>query len=105
MGYLKDIIEDIGIVKMRILIFLEDYLPGALIILDGEKGYFEIRAIKNLGNIKYDGAVIGELKYLLKLTTGHIIIKGFWYLLTRKIRLKGIRSLLKFLKVIREVAI
>lgn len=105
MGFLKDILEEIGIIKLRILIFLEDYLPGALIIFDEEKGDFEIKPVNNHDKIKYDGAVFGELKYLLKLTTGHIISKGFWYLLTRKIKLKGIRSLLKFLKIIRGVAI
>jgi hypothetical protein len=105
MGHLKRILDDIGIKKLRILIVLEDYLPGALIILDGEEGTFEIVPVNAPNQIQYDGAFFGKLKDVLKLTTSHMIARGFWYLLTRKIKLKGIRSLLKFLKVIQGVAL
>lgn len=105
MGHLKRVLEEIKVEKLKILIYLQDYLPGALITLDGNEGTFEIKAVSETDDIKYDGAFFGELKYILNLISGHLLIKGFWYLITRKIKLKGIRSLLKFLKIIQEVAI
>jgi len=68
------------------------------------EGDFKIKPIENPKDIEYDGAVFGEMKYILNLIRGHMFIRGFWYLITRKIRLKGIKSLLQFLKVIRKVA-
>lgn len=104
MGFLKRILEDIGIEKLRILVFLKDYPPGALLELDGIQGKFKIDPVENLESVEYDGAFIGEMKYILRLIKRHMLSKGFWYLITGKIKLKGIRSLLKFLKVLREVA-
>jgi len=105
MGHLKKVLDEIGVKDLKILIFLEDFLPGAMISLDGKEGEFEIKAINKTDNIEYDGAFFGELKYILNLISGHLLTKGFWYLVTRKIKLKGIRSLLKFLKIIQQVAI
>jgi len=104
MGFLKRILDDIRINNLRILVFFKDYKPGALLELDGELGQFNIIPVDNLEAVDFDGAFIGEMKYVLRLVKGHMFLRGFWYLITGKIKLKGIRSLLKFLKLLREVA-
>lgn len=104
MGFFKRILEGVNVEYLRVLIFFKDYKPGALILLDAKEGDFKITPIENPKDIEYDGAVFGEMKYILNLIRGHILSRGFWYLITRKIRLKGIKSLLQFLKVIRKVA-
>ncbi|MFO7796942.1 MAG: hypothetical protein ACQERB_15850 [Promethearchaeati archaeon] len=105
MGFLKTILEDIGINNLKVLIYFKDYLPGALLELDGEKGDFHITPVDDPKTVEYDGAFFGELKYVLRLIKGHMFSKGFWHLLKGKIKLKGITSLFKLLKLIGELAI
>ncbi|TXT53260.1 MAG: hypothetical protein BAJALOKI2v1_1090007 [Promethearchaeota archaeon] len=105
MGFLKEILEDLKVQDLSILLYFRDYKPGCLIILDGDKGVFEIESVDDPSNFEYDGAVFGEMKYLLKLIKNHMLLKGFWYLITGKIKLKGIKGLLKFLNIIKRLAI
>lgn len=104
MGFFKRILEEVNVENLRVLIFLKDFKPGALILLDAIEGDFKITPIENPKDIEYDGAVFGEMKYILNLIRGHMLSKGLWYLIKRKIKLKGVKSLFQFLKVIRKVA-
>jgi len=105
MGYLKRILDNLRVKKLRILIFLKDYLPGVLIELDGVRGEFKIESIEDPIGVKFDGALFGELKTFLNLIRGHMLSKGLWYIIIGKIKFKGIKSLFKFLRVLQEVAI
>jgi len=107
MGFLKQILQELNIDKLSILIFLKDYKPGALIKFDGEKGDFFIEPVRDLeakiGDA--DGIFIGTMKGLISLLHGQPLLKGFWFLITRKFKFKGIKSLLQFLKLLQKVAL
>ncbi len=105
MGFLKRILTDLKIDKMKILIFMQDYLPGALITLDGQKGDYLIEPVENPESVEYDGAFIGNMKDIINLLQGNMILKGISYLITRRIKMKGIGSLLKFLNLLGRVAL
>ena len=105
LGFLKKILTDLKIKKLRILIFFEEYKPGALITLDGELGDYTIEPIESPDGIEYDGAIIGKLKPLVEAMEGHLISKGFWAWISGKIKLKGKRNLWKFAKVLLRGAI
>ena len=101
MGFLKTILDELKIEKMRILFFFEDYKPGGLISIDGIKGDYEVVAVDDIEGIEYDGAVIGRVKQFYHLVNeGNLILKGLWILLTRKLKLKGKGKLLKFLRLV-----
>lgn len=108
MGFLGKIMEDLKINNLKILLFFSDYQPGALIILDGAKGNFQINEVLEIKGVKYDGAVIGKLKHVIELINAkHPILKAIWNILTRKrgIKLSGFISLLKFGRVLLKCAI
>jgi hypothetical protein len=101
MGFLKTILDELKIKKLRILLFVEDYKPGALISIDGDKGDYEVIPVDDIEGIEYDGAIIGRAKPFYHLINErHLIRKAFWILLTRKIILKGKRKLWKFLRLV-----
>ncbi|MHA1688613.1 MAG: hypothetical protein ACTSUN_04650 [Promethearchaeota archaeon] len=107
MGFLKHILQELNIDKLSILIFLKDYKPGALIKFDGEKGDFFIEPVWDLGakTLEVDGIFIGTMKGIISLLQGHSLLKGFWYLITRKFKFKGIKALLQILKLLGKVAL
>lgn len=105
MGFMKRILKELKIDKLTILVFSSDYLPGALIQFDGVKGDFYIESVYNLENVDYDGAFIGKMQLVIDLLHGHYLSKGLWYLITGRIKLKGIGALIKFLKIIGRSAL
>ncbi|MFO8019616.1 MAG: hypothetical protein R6U96_13395 [Promethearchaeia archaeon] len=108
MGFFERILEEVNIDSLKILMFFNDYEPGALIILDGLKGDFEIVSVTEYENLDYDGAIIGDLKYVINLINAkHPILRALWNIITRKrvIKLKGLWSLLKFGRVLLKCAI
>lgn len=105
MDFLKRVLMDLKIDKLKILIFMQDYLPGALITLDGQKGDYLIESIENIETVVYDGAFISNIKDMINLLQGNMILKGIFYLMTRKIKMKGISSLLKFLNLLGRLAL
>jgi len=101
LGFLKTVLEELKIQTLKILIYAEDYHPGGLVIIDGEKGDFEVKSIESPEGVEYDGAIIGTIKpFALLLNESHLIIKGLWFLLKGKLKLKGKRKLWKFLKLL-----
>jgi len=106
MGFLKQILNDCKVYdKFKVLMFPEDYKPGALIVLDGELGDFKIIPVDSYEGVEYDAAVIGKIGPVIKFMEGNILLKGFWHLLTRKVKLKKKRKLLKFGKILMRCAI
>ena len=105
MGILKKILTDLKIKNLRIMFFFKDYKPGALLEFDGIKGDYKVTTINSRKNIKYDGAIIGEIGPIVKMLEGLFLIKGFYVLFTRKLVLKGKFKLLKFAKIIKWCAI
>ena len=51
MGFLKNILDDLKIKKLRILFYFKDYLPGGLITLDGELGDYTVESIDSLEGV------------------------------------------------------
>ena len=101
MGFLKTILDELKIDVLRILFYFEDYKPGGLISIDGNKGDYEVIEVDDIEGLEYDGAVIGRVKQIYHLVNeGHLILKSLWILLSRKIKLKGVRKLWKFLRLI-----
>ncbi|MFX1274489.1 MAG: hypothetical protein ACFFBP_01100 [Promethearchaeota archaeon] len=105
MGFLKNILTDLKIKNLRIMFFFKDYKPGALLEIDGEKGDYKVTAIDSSENIKYDGAIIGELGPIVKMLEGGFFRKGFKVLIKKKLILKGKLNLYKFLKILGRCAI
>jgi len=105
LGFLKQILTSLNIKQLKILFYLEEYLPGALITLDGEAGDFKIEPVNSPDDVEYDGAIIGKIAPLIKALEGNVVIKGLWILLSRKVKLKGKRNLLKFGRVILRGAV
>ena len=105
LGFLKPIMEKLKIRKLKVLFYFKEYMPGALVILDGELGDFTIQPVESLDGVEYDGAVIGKLKPIMKALENHIIMRGLWTLISGKVKLKGIGSLLKFAKILIRGAI
>ena len=105
MGFLKKILEDRKVDRLRILFFFTDYKPGGLITFDGNEGDFSVEPIESLENIGYDGAIIGKLRPVIKSLEGNVILRGIWNLISRKVKLKGKLKLYKFLRVLMRCAI
>jgi len=105
MGFLKTILDTQNIQTLTIAFFFTDYMPGALIILDGNKGDFIIQPISSLEGIAYDGALIGQLRPVIKSFEGHFILKNLWNVISGKVKAKGIRKLFKFAKILMRCAI
>ena len=70
MGFLKTILNELKINRLRILIYFEDYKPGGLISIDGEKGDYSVIPVENVEEVDYDGAVFGKLQDLVYLVNG-----------------------------------
>lgn len=105
MGVLKPLMERQKIQSLKIAILFEDYKPGGLISLDGIKGDYTVETIDSLEGIDYDGAIIGKLRPVVKLLEGHLLSKGFWLIISRKVKLKGRLKLLKFGKLLLRCAL
>ena len=105
MGFLKRILDDLNIKKLRIVFFFKDYLPGSLLEIDGDKGDYSVTALNSLDGVKYDGAIIGKLGPVVRMLEGAFLLKGFYVLFTRRIRLKGIKNLFKFYQLFKRCAI
>ena len=99
LGFLKEILKEKKIKNVKILLFFEDYKPGALITLDAEKGDFFIDAVDSIENLQYDTAVIGEIGPLLKIFEGNIILRAIGVFLKKKVRIKSKLLLLKILNL------
>jgi len=106
MGFLKRILNECKIYDtFKIMMFADDWKPGALIILDGKIGDFKIISLESIEGVEYDCALIGTVGPVIKYLEGNVILKGFWHLLTRKTKLKKKMKLLKFAKVMMRCAI
>lgn len=102
LGYLEEILKKEKVKKLRALFFFRDYMPGALLILDGNTGDYEVREVESLENIEYDCLVEGPFQDYLKLMsisfnlTKERLADLFS---SRKFRLKGFHSLFKLSRV------
>ena len=100
LGFLKQILTELKITKLKILLYFEEYKPGALVTLDGEVGDFTIEPVDSPERVEYDGAIIGKLEPLIKSMEGNIILRGLWAWISGKVKLKGKLKLLKFAKIL-----
>jgi len=105
MGFLEKILTDLKVNTLRIIVFFDDYKPGAFLEFDREKGDYNITAINSIEEIKYDGAIIGKLEPVLKTLEGNIYLRGLKVLFKRQIVFKGKLKLFKFLKILMRCAI
>lgn len=105
LGFFKRILEECKVQKLSLMVFFHDYQPGALITLDQELGDFTITPVHSIDEFKYDCAIIGNLRPVIKSFEGNFLLKNFWNMLSRKVKLKGIGNLLKFGKVVLRCAI
>ncbi|MHA1699217.1 MAG: hypothetical protein ACTSWN_10295 [Promethearchaeota archaeon] len=110
MNILKYILDDLKIERLRILVFFDDQLPGALLDIDGRRGDYRVLEIYDLDaiqDLEYDGGVIGSLKPIIKALESdrHLILKIFGFLLRKKIKIKGLRAILKFAKLLNRCGI
>lgn len=104
MNFLGRIMKEVNVESLDILIYFEDYQPGALIKLRQEEGDFSIHPISSLEELEYDGAIIGKLRPIIKAFEGNLLVRVFWSYITRKIKLKGKLKLWKFLKIVMRCA-
>lgn len=102
LGYLEEILKKEKVKKLRVIFLFKDYLPGALLILDGDSGDYEVHELKSLENIDYDCLVEGSFQEYLKLmsisfnlTKEHLAD----LFRSKKFRLKGFYSLFKLSRV------
>jgi hypothetical protein len=103
MGFLKAILAEMKITRMKLLVSFDDYKPAGLITVDGEKGDYTVEAVEVItSDISYDAAVFGMLKpVVLLLEHDKNLILGILVLiLQKKIRIKGFFKLLKIAKLI-----
>lgn len=105
MGFLKKLLMHFKVTTLRIVIFFEDYQPGALIRLDGTEGDFRIEPITSLDSVEHDGAIIGKLGPVIKSLEKHLIWRNFKNMITGKVKLKGKLKLYKFAKILMRCAI
>ena len=102
LGYLQEILKKEKVKKLRAVFFFKDYMPGALLILDGNTGDYELRELESLENIEYDCLVEGPFQEYLKLMsisfnlTKERLADLFQ---SKKFRLKGFYSLFKLSRV------
>lgn len=107
LGFLKQILNDLNIDSLRLLVFFEEYKPGALITLNGEKGDYSVLQVDEINDLQYDCAIIGSFK-----AYSQLMGISFYFtrerlanlVKTRKIRIKGIKYLLKFSELIIRLA-
>jgi hypothetical protein len=105
MGFLKRILDELKITRMTLYVHLDDYPPGGLVMVDGEKGDYTVVAVNSVtSDITYDVAVFGKLKpaVLLLEHDKNIILGALGLLIQRKIRIKGFFKLLKIVKLIKR---
>jgi hypothetical protein len=97
LGFLKTILDDLKIDKLKILFFFEDYKPGGLISIDGEKGDYSVIPVDDVEGVEYDGALFGKLQDLVSVVdSSNMILSALWLLIKGKVKVKGLGKLLKF---------
>ncbi|MCP4762507.1 MAG: hypothetical protein GY870_12065, partial [archaeon] len=101
--------EENKIENLNILLFFNDYKPGALLTIDGLKGHFFIKSLDSIeeaGDLKqYSnlGLMTGDIGPIIKaMGSGHFIRKMFMNMITRNrsVKFKGIGNLIKFGKLL-----
>ncbi|NMC04362.1 MAG: hypothetical protein GYA24_04080 [Candidatus Lokiarchaeota archaeon] len=103
MGFLKRILDELRIAHMAVYVHMDDYQPGGLITIDGEKGDYIVVAVDaSTSDLAYDAAVFGKLKPAVKLLENdkNLLFGILGLLLKKKIRIKGFFKLLKFAKLV-----
>lgn len=101
MGFFKTILDELKIKELKILMYFEDYKPGGLLTIDGEKGDYSVIPVENVEDVEYDGAVFGKLQDLVYLAnSSNIIFAALGALVKRKVKIKGISPLLKFARLL-----
>ncbi|MFX0103590.1 MAG: hypothetical protein ACFFCS_28770 [Candidatus Hodarchaeota archaeon] len=100
LGIFKNICDDLKIDKLKILLHLEDYKPGALISIDGQKGDYTVTPVENPEGVECDGAIFGKVEDIVSsVESVNILLTALVLIIKRKIRIKGLWKLLKFAKL------
>ena len=105
MGFRKRILDELKITRMAIYVHFDDYPPGGLSTIDGEKGDYDIISIeggKDINDVPCDCAVTGQMKPVVQLLEhGKNLLLGLLVLvLQRRIRIKGLFKLVKVAKLV-----
>ena len=103
-GFLKEIMAELGIKQISLRIDMEDYKPGGILVVDGEKGDYKVISFTNrdeVKNIPVDIEVVGNLKpIVLLLQEGKNIVFGvLGLLLKNQLKVRGIRKALLLAKL------
>ena len=102
LGFLDQILKKEKVKEIRAVFLFKDYLPGALLILDGIHGDYEVRELESLEDIEYDCLIEGPFQEYLKLMSisFNLTKERLTDLIrSKKFRIKGIYSLFKLSKV------
>jgi len=104
MGFLKRMLDELGIRQLRLLVFFTDYLPGGLLTIDGVAGDYAVLPFQDLAEVAdrpYDCAVIGTLEPVVRLLEKgkHVFFGGLGLLIRRKLKVQGLRAILKLAKL------
>ncbi len=105
MGVLKQILDEMKIKRTSLYVHFDDYQPGGLITVDGEKGDYEVVVVeagKGIGDVPCDCAVTGQLKPAILLIehNKNLLFGIIGLVLQRKVRIKGFFKLLKIAKLV-----
>ncbi len=105
MGFLKRILDEMKIKHTSLYVHFDDYQPGGLITIDGEKGDYEVVAVEagqSIDAVPCDCAVTGQLKPAIQLIEHdkNLLFGIIGLVLQKKIRIKGFFKLLKIAKLV-----
>lgn len=105
MGFLKQILDEMKIKRLSLYVHFDDYQPGGLITIDGEKGDYEVAAVeagRGIGDVSCDCAVTGQLKPAIQIIEHdkNLLVGILGLVLQRKVRIKGFFKLLKIAKLV-----
>jgi hypothetical protein len=105
MGFLKQILDELKITRLSLYVHFDDYQPGGLITVDGEKGDYDVVAVeagRGIGTVSCDCAVTGQLKPAIQIIEHdkNLIFGILGLVLQRKVRIKGFFKLLKIAKLV-----
>ncbi len=104
-GFLSKILAELKIRHISLYVHFDDYQPGGLITVDGEKGDYEVVAVeagRGISDVSCDCAVTGQLKPAIQLIEHdkNLLFGILGLVLQRKVHIKGFFKLLKFAKLV-----
>lgn len=109
-GFLKPVMADLGIKRISLLIDMEDYKPGGIIIANQDEGDFQVIAFDSRDEVKdipVDVEVTGKLKpiVLLLQERKNVVVGVLGLLLKGQLKIRGIRKAFVIAKLLARCGI